>query len=179
MLFPYNHGSSPYLPPLLRCTGFHTGQSVIQVPKPMARSTTFFLDVVLWVLMTCYLAILCDLFGMVSSRDPFKGKKCDLQRSGIKGSRRLNHLVEDSYSGINPTKQSSLRSSSLMSLLVKQPWKPQACHGQKPLAGRKLQDGHAGEQKWLTQKIGGVAAEGKGLEVWKVAGNFCDSIYPP
>ena len=50
----------------------------------------------------------------------------------------------------------------------------QACHGQKPLAGRNLQDGHAGEQKWLTQKIGGVAAEGIDWEVWKVAGNFND-----
>ena len=33
-----------------------------------------------------FLAILCALFGMVNSRDPFKGCKRDLQRLGIKRS---------------------------------------------------------------------------------------------
>ena len=35
-----------------------------------------------------------DPFGMVSSRDPFKGlRKRDLQRSGMKFGHGLNHLV--------------------------------------------------------------------------------------
>ena len=38
------------------------------------------------------LVIQSDLFGMVSSRDPFKGWKRDLQRSGMKFGHFLNHL---------------------------------------------------------------------------------------
>ena len=41
-----------------------------------------------------YLVSLCDLFGMVSSRDPnSKGMLSDLQRLGIKFGHGLNHLV--------------------------------------------------------------------------------------
>ena len=41
------------------------------------------------------LAILrvCALFGMLSKRDPFKGCKRDLQRSGIKFGHDLNYPV--------------------------------------------------------------------------------------
>ena len=43
------------------------------------------------------LAILCDLFGMVSLRDPFNGYFRDLQRLWIKFGHGLNHLVQDAW----------------------------------------------------------------------------------
>ena len=80
-----------------------------------------------------------------------KAKNVTSNDRGSKGSRRLNHLVEDSRNSSNKSNEAKFS----------QIFEPHEFTGKQPCL---LQDGHAGEQKWLTQKIGGVATEGK---IWK------------